>query len=223
MNNPLYKNQGIHVEVVVFTVDEGKVKTLLLQRGVGPFLGEWIVPGGAVWNNESVDDATVRELEEKTGLENVFIKQFYTFGAVDRDPRMRMVSVAYLALIDMHKVDLQHRTLETMNSKWCDIKDIPHLAFDHNKICDKALEELQHYMLNSNIAKDLFYKQFTMPELQKVYEAILDKEFDRRNFRRKLLSLGIVEKTGQIEENSNHRPGEYYRFINDRYEEIDIF
>lgn len=222
-SNPLYENQCIHVEVVVFTVDEGKVKTLLLQRGVGPFLGEWIVPGGVVFNNESIDEATVRELEEKTGLKKVFIKQFYAFGEVNRDPRMRMVSVAYLALIDMHKVDLQHRTLKTMDSKWCDIGDIPKLAFDHNQICDRALEELRHYVINSNIVKDLFYKQFTMPELQRVYETILDRKFDRRNFRRKLLSLGLVEKTGGIEENSSHRPAEYYRFVKDEYEEIDIF
>lgn len=222
LQNPLYKKQGIHVDIVVFTVDGKDVKTLLVKRSKKPFVGEWIIPGGAVYNNESIDYAAKRELKEKTGLNNLFLEQFYAFGEPKRDPRQRMVSVAYLALINKNKVNIQQKTPKTMDAGWFSIEEIPDLAFDHNKIVLKALEVLKKKLMDTNIAFEIMPAEFTLAELHFLYETILNKQIDRRNFRRKLLSIGLIESTGEKEEGVSNRPGVLYRFKERKFKEIEI-
>ena len=223
MSNPLYKNQGIHVDIATFSIEEGVVKVLLIMRGNAPFKGEWMMPGGAVYNNESTDNAAIRELKEKTGLEGVHLEQFYAFSDPNRDPRMRMISIGYLALIDKNSVKILQKTPKTINAEWFDINKIPPLVFDHNEILQKALNELRKTITKTNLVKVLLSKEFTLVELQKIYEAILGNKFDRRNFRRKFLNLGLIKPTGSQKEANGHRPAYFYRFADDEYKEIEIF
>lgn len=222
LNDPRYQNQGIHVDVVVFTVSERRIKTLLVKRAKGQFIGEWIVPGGGVYNTESIDNAAKRELLEKTGLSNVYFKQFYTFGDPKRDPRKRMISVAYLALIDEKKVAVLQKTPKTLDATWCDIKKLPKLAFDHKDIINFAVNELRHLLSESNIARSLLPNEFTLPELQEIYEIIMGEKYDRRNFRRKLLSLNVIKSTGNTVSGTAYRPAKLYKFVNSKIREVDI-
>lgn len=223
MSNPLYKNQGIHVDVATFTVENGIVKVLLIKRKNEPFAGEWILPGGAVYNNETTEFAAKRELKEKTGLVGLLLKQFFAFSEPDRDPRMRMVSIGYMALIDKNKVEVLQKTPKTIDAAWFDITHIPPLAFDHSKILNTALIELRKTVSKTNLIKVLLPDKFTLVELQKIYEAIFDEAFDRRNFRRKFLTLDLISPTGQTKEAKGHRPANYYEFIDDANKELEIF
>lgn len=223
VKNPLYENQGIHVEAATFTVEDGVVKVLLIKRKMEPFVGEWIIPGGAVRNNESAKNATLRELKEKTGLEGVHLKQFHAFTNPDRDPRKRMVAIGYLALIDKNKVEILQQTPKTLDSAWFDINNVPKLAFDHEKILKRALKELKTIIAKTNLVRTLLPENFTLSELQKIYEAIFEHNFDRRNFRRKFLSLGLIKPTGGQKEAKGHRPANYYKFIDEEFKEVDIF
>ncbi|OIP78462.1 MAG: hypothetical protein AUK17_02160 [Parcubacteria group bacterium CG2_30_44_18] len=206
LSSPRYKNQGVHVDMVVFTVDERRVKILLVRRAREPFVGQWILPGGAVYDDESVDAAAKRELKEKTGLGNIYLQQFHAFGDPKRDFRKRMVSIAYLALIDRKKVSVLQKTPKTLNARWAEVGKLPSLAFDHGEIVEFAIGELKKKLMNSNIVLNLLPKKFTLPELHNVYEIILGKMIDRRNCRRKFLRLGLIEKTGRQEKDSLRRP-----------------
>lgn len=223
MSDPKYKNQGIHVDIAIFTVEDKKIKTLLVKRARGQYIGEWIIPGGAVYNNESLDKAAERELKEKTGLSNIFIEQFHAFGDPKRDPRKRMIAIGYLALVDKNKLKILQKTPKTLDARWTDIKDLPKLAFDHKKILKMAIKNLREKLTESNIAHSIMPKEFTLPELQSVYEVLLDKELDRRNFRRKFLNLGLIKITGNKTEGNASRPANYYKFIKRDYKEIDIY
>ena len=193
----LYKNQGIHVITSLFTVEQGVVKVLLIKRKNEPFFGDWVLTGGALYNNESLEEGAYRELKEKTGIENIPIKQFKAFGRVDRSPVMRMVAIAYIGIIDSKRVNIIRKSRNTSDADWVPIDKIPHLGYDHNEILSEAIEELKKDIVNSNILKSLFPDGITIPELQKTYEAILNKKFDRRNFRKKILSLNLLEDTNQ--------------------------
>ncbi len=221
LSNPLYKNQGIHVDIATFTVENGSIKVLLIRRDTEPFVGYWGLPGGAVYNNESVEFAAKRELKEKTGLIRLHLHQFHAFSDPTRDPRMRMISIGYLALIDKTKVSALQRTPKATTARWFDIKSIPLLAFDHKTILDTALVELRKGMLKTNNIKGLLPEQFTLTELQRIYESIFDTTFDRRNFRRKFLSLGLIEPTGMLKEAKGCRPANYYRFTDVEYSEFE--
>jgi 8-oxo-dGTP diphosphatase len=223
LNDARYRNQGIHVDIVVFTLDEGRVKVLLVKRATSQFKGEWIIPGGAVYNNESIDAAAKRELFEKTGLKNVYIEQFSAFGEPRRDPRKRMVSIAYIALIDYKKVSILQKTPKTIDAEWFDVTKLPKMAFDHNEIVKSAFKKLQKLVVDSNIAYTLFPNTFTLPDLQKIYEIILGRGLDRRNFRRKFLKLGLIEHTGEHLAGNPNRPAKLYKFRSNKYQEIDIF
>jgi 8-oxo-dGTP diphosphatase len=222
LNNPRYQNQGIHTDVVVFTVENREVKILLVKRGKEPFTGQWILPGGAVYNNESVEQAAKRELIEKTGLKDLYLEQFNTFSDPNRDPRLRMISVAYLALIDKNKVSILQKTSKTMDAAWFAIDDLPKLAFDHNKIVKMAVAVLRKRLMDTNIAFAMMEPKFTLPDLQNLYEIILDQKFDRRNFRRKFINLGLIESTGDKKDGASNRPAILYEFQNKRYEEVEV-
>lgn len=211
-NNPLYKNQGIHAISSIFTVEKGITKVLLIQRKNKPFEGMWALVGGAIHNNEDLDNGASREVYEKTGIENIDLSLCNVFGKVDRSPVMRMVAVSYLGVIDSEKVKFLKETLKTSNADWFSIDNIPTLAYDHNEILKDALEKLKVEIIRSNILKHLFPNGFTLPELQKAYESILGESLDRRNFRRKILSLDLIEDTGKEIKFEGKRPAKLYCF-----------
>lgn len=211
-NKNYYKNQGIHVISAIFTVEKGVPKVLLIKRKNEPFVGEWCLTGGALRNDEDLIDGAKREIFEKSGIKNIDIYEFKTFGRVDRSPVMRMVAVCYIGVIDCNKVNVLRETTKTTNADWFRIDKIPSLAYDHEEILQYAIEFLRKKILESNILSDLFPNNFTMPELQKVYEAILNKEFDRRNFRKKILSLDIVTDINATAKFEGRKPAKLYCF-----------
>ena len=191
-NNPLYKNQGIHVITALFTVENGKFKVLLIKRKNQPFKDKWILIGGACYNNEDVYDAMKREMAEKTGLKNINFEFFNIFSKPNRSPIMRMLAVVFIGVIDSTKVKILKETSKTEDADWFLIDRIPELGYDHKEILEKSIEFLKKRIFKSQILKNLFPKTFTLPQLYNAYVSILNKAVDRRNFRKKLLSGGII-------------------------------
>lgn len=222
VKNKLYKNQGIHVITALFTIEQGITKVLLIKRKNEPFLGDWVLTGGALFNNEDLETGALRELEEKTGITGVEIKQFKAFGKVDRSPVMRMVAVGFIGIIDYKRVHLLRETKNTSNADWFPIDKIPPLGYDHEEILHDAIIELRKQIVKSNILKSLFPDGVTMPELQKTYEAILDKKFDRRNFRKKMLNLDLIVDTNKSDRFEGNKPAKVYEFKK-KIEDKDIF
>ena len=212
VRNKLYKNQGIHVITALFTVEQGITKVLLIKRKNKPFEGDWVLTGGALYNNEDLEEGALRELEEKTGISGVEIKQFKAFGKVDRAPVMRMVAIGFIGIIDSKRVHVLRETKNTSNADWFPIDKIPPLGYDHEEILHDALIELRKQIVKSNILKSLFPDGVTMPELQKTYEAILNKRFDRRNFRKKILNLNLIEDTNLSDRFEGNKPAKVYMF-----------
>ena len=202
LTNPLYKNIGIHVITSIFTIDKGVVKVLLVKRTNEPFKGMWSLVGGALYNNEKLEYAVKREIFEKSGLTDVNVYFSGVFDEIDRSPVRRMIALTYVGLIDANKVQILKKTLKTDNSEWVAIDKVKTLAGDHNNILLKGIDTL----------KGLFPKGVTIPEIQKTYEGILNKTFDRRNFRKKLLSLGIIEDTNKYIIFEGKKPAKLYKF-----------
>lgn len=212
LNYSLYKNQGIHVIASIFTVDKGEVKVLLVKRSNEPYKGMWALVGGALYNNEFLEEGMQREIFEKSGLTNVKVYPSGIFDNPSRTPDMRMIAITYIGIIDKNKVQVLKKTLKTENSDWVRLDKVKELASDHNQILKKAIETLREQIISSDILKSLFPNGFTMPEVQKTYESILDKKFDRRNFRKKLLSLGIIEDTNKYVVFEGKKPAKLYKF-----------
>ena len=195
VNNPKYENQGIHVIASIFTIDKGKLKILLVKRKNNPYQGYWALTGGALYNDEDLEDGLNREIYEKTGLEHIEVKLANVFGKKNRSPVMRMVAVTYIGIIDASKVEIAKSTLKTSNAEWFSIDEVPHLAYDHNEIITDAIKKLKEEILKTDLLKVFFPSGFTLPELQKVYESILEKKLDRRNFRKKILNMDMIIPT----------------------------
>lgn len=208
----------VTVDVLVFTVAKNKsqkqpndLKIALVKRAIPPFKGKWALPGGFVKENEPLEDAAKRELKEEAGVRNVYLEQLYTFGNPERDPRTRVITVAYFALVPTDTISLSAAT-DVSEAQWFPIKNLPELAFDHKKIIQTGVERLRSKIGYSNIAYGLLPQKFRLSDLQKVYEAILGHKLDKRNFRRKMLSLGLLEETGQKDKSGPGRPALLYRF-----------
>lgn len=212
LNNKLYKNIGIHVITTLFTVDKGVVKVLLVKRTNEPFNGYWALPGGAMYNNETLEDGAKRELKEKTGLENIKLELGNIFDDVNRSNLQRMIGVSFLGVINTKGIELQKETMKTSNADFFAIDKVPKLAYDHNIVIDKSLVILKEKILKSSILKDLLPEEFTLPELQKVYETLLNKELDRRNFRKKLLNDGIIWAVNKDAVFNGKKPAKLYCF-----------
>ena len=212
LNNKLYKNIGIHVITTLFTVDKGIVKVLLIKRTNEPFNGYWALPGGAMYNNETLEDGAKRELKEKTGLENIKLELGNIFDDVNRSNLQRMIGVSFLGVINTKGIELQKETMKTSNADFFAIDKVPRLAYDHNLVIDKSLAILKEKILKSSILKDLLPEEFTLPELQKVYETLLNKELDRRNFRKKLLNDGIIWAVNKNAVFNGKKPAKLYCF-----------
>ena len=212
LNNKLYKNIGIHVITTLFTVDKGVVKVLLVKRTNEPFNGYWALPGGAMYNNETLEYGARRELKEKTGLENIKLELGNIFDDVNRSNLQRMIGVSFLGVINTKGIELQKETMKTSNADFFAIDKVPKLAYDHNLVIDKSLAILKEKILKSSILKDLLPEEFTLPELQKVYETLLNKELDRRNFRKKLLNDGIIWAVNKDAVFNGKKPAKLYCF-----------
>lgn len=212
VQNPLYRNQGIHVIASIFTVENGEAKVLLVKRKNAPFKNQWSLVGGAVYNNEDLLDGLKREIFEKTGILNIETYFSNVFGKKDRTIPMRMIAISYIGIIDSEKVHVLKETLKTSNADWVPINKIPKLAFDHNEIVEEGLNSLREKIVNTDILKALFPHGFTIPEIQKVYESILGKKFDRRNFRKKLLSIDLIQDTNTVRNFQGNKPAKVYKF-----------
>ena len=187
LKNPLYKNIGIHVTSTIFTIDNGIVKVLLIKRTNEPYNGYWALPGGGLYNNELVLDGAKRELKEKTGIDNVDLEMFGIFDKIDRSPLERMIGIGFIGVMDKKKANLLSTTLKTSNSDWVDINKIAVLAYDHNEVLKEGINKLRELIQTTDILKSLFPDEFTLAELHQVYESILNKTLDRRNFRKKMI------------------------------------
>lgn len=209
-NGPLTRH-AIAVDIVLFTIQDGTLKALLVKRQRLPHRGAWALPGGIVGLDESVDAAALRELQEETNIGNIYLEQLYTFGEPDRDPRGRVISVAYYALVNWQQFQLKVRR-RVVEASWFPVKRLPALAFDHQRIVDYALERLRNKINYTTIGFQLLPRQFTLTGLQGSYEVILGRRLDKRNFRRKMLQLGILKATREFQASGRQRPARLYTF-----------
>ncbi len=218
-SNYEYPRPALTVDCVVFGFDEQDLKVLLIQRALPPFEGKWALPGGFVHVDESLEAAALRELAEETGVSKVFLEQLYTFGDVDRDPRERVVSVAHYALVKLSDHRIQAAT-DARNAAWFAVSDPPSLAFDHDRILAAALERLKGKVRYQPIGFELLPPKFTLSQLQHLYEAILETSLDKRNFRKKILAMGILEELDEVEQDVAHRAARLYRFDRQAYRDL---
>jgi 8-oxo-dGTP diphosphatase len=214
-----YPRAAVSVDCVVFGLDEQELKVLLIQRDGEPFVGRWALPGGFVDVAETLDAAALRELREETGLDKLFLEQLYTFGAVDRDPRERVISVAYYALVKLSDHRVQAAT-DARNAAWFALDDLPRLAFDHQHILETAHARLRGKVRYQPIGFELLPNKFTLRQLQQLYECVLDRPLDKRNFRKKLLSMGLLEELDEVECDVAHRAARLYRFDRKQYQSL---
>ena len=206
------------VDIVIFTLREGSLQVLLVKRGVPPFEGQYAIPGGFIRGDESLEEAALRELHEETGVRNVFLEQLYTFGDPKRDPRGRVITVAYYALIASDKLSLVAGA-DAAEAQWFPASGVPPLAFDHKSILDYALERLRNKLEYTTVGFQLLAEKFTLGELQVVYEAILGRPLDKRNFRRKLALLGILKPLREWQR-TGRKPAQLFRFAAARFEKL---
>jgi 8-oxo-dGTP diphosphatase len=205
------------VDLVIFTYHSTQLHALLIKRGIEPFKGHWALPGGFVRDGESVSDAAARELEEETGLQAEFLAQLAVFGEPNRDPRAQVVSAAHFALIPNPTRPPEART-DAADARWWPIEQIPTLAFDHEDILDFSIGHLRSRIRTEPIAFRLLPDEFTLSELQGLYEAVFLRKFDKRNFRKKLQSLEVLRSTGRTAEGRPNRAPELFRFDQTLYQ-----
>ena len=208
-----YPRPAVTVDIILFTFYAGDLKVLLIQRKGEPFQSKWALPGGFVGMDEDLSVAARRELAEETSVTDVYLEQLYTFGQPDRDPRGRVITVAYFALLSADQtagLQLQSNS-DADDVRWWSMYALPELAFDHARILDYAMQRLRWKLEWTALGFLLLPAEFTLSELQKVYERVLDEPLDKRNFRRKMLATDVLEGTGNIRE-GDHRPAKLYRF-----------
>jgi len=211
----------VSVDIIVFGFEDNKLKLLIGKRQMDPGRGEWSLYGGFVGANESVDEAARRVLFELTGLKNLYMKQVHTFGAIDRDPGERVISVAYCALINVKDYDIN--LLEEHGVQWVELNKMPLLYSDHNDMVKRAITLLRRRINTEPLSFNLLPDLFTLTQLQHVYEAVLGEEIDKRNFRKRIKSIDFIEKTELIDKLTSKRGAALYRFNKRLYAEDPSF
>ena len=212
-----YPRPAVTTDCVIFGYDGKELKVLLIERGIEPFKGCWAFPGGFLNMDEDALAGARRELKEETGLENAFIEQFHTFSEPGRDPRGRVITIAHYALVKIQEVEGGD---DAAQARWFPIGEVPPLAFDHDRILRMAMSRLKERIHFEPVGFELLPDVFTMPELQNLYESILEVHFDRRNFASKMLKLGILEDTGDRPAGASSRIPVSYRFNKEKYNEL---
>ena len=213
------QNIEIAVDAIVFGYSkEDGVRLLLIKRKYNPFKGEWAIPGGFVLDNESLEDAVERELQEETGVKINYLEQLYTFGKPDRDPRRRIISVAYFGLVKSSQFEKLNAATDAEEAQWFNIKELPKLAFDHQEILKMAIERLRAKITYQPIGFELLDQKFPFSDLEHLYAALLDRPIDRRNFKKKVMSLGILEELDEKAKSTGAgRPGNLFQFNKTTY------
>ncbi len=207
-----YETPLITVDIVLFTVIQNSLRVLLIQRKNPPYKHMWAMPGGFIHMGETLEEAAARRLREETNAEHVYLEQLGAFGEPRRDPRARVLTVAYYALVSAEKLHIEAQD-NAENVSWFSVDELPELAFDHREIVDKALLRLKEELETSTVAFQLLPEKFTLTELQRVYELILGKQLDKRNFRKKILATGILQDIGETKMDGYHRPAQLYSFV----------
>lgn len=212
-----YPHPAVTADCVIFGFDGLLIKILLIKRGIEPFKDKWALPGGFMKIDETAEECAKRELEEETGLKNTSVEQLYTFSDVNRDPRERVITIAHYALVKLSEVTGGD---DATSANWFSLKEIPSLAFDHDRILRMAVNHLKERICFEPIGFELLPKIFTMTELQNLYEAILEVKFDRRNFYNKMLKLGILSEAEPRPVNASRRMPTKYSFNAEKYAEL---
>ena len=216
-----YKSQEgilVAVDCIIFGFDGQQLQALLIKRGFEPEKGKWSLMGGFVNPNESTDDAAIRVLYQLTGMKNIYMEQLYCFSNVNRDAAGRVISVAYFALINI--AEYSEQLQQDHEARWFPMDKIPYLIFDHKEMMAKAKERLQQKVSNHPIGFELLPEKFTLPQLQNLYEAIYEQELDKRNFTRKILALGILNKLNEKEKESSRKGAFYFVFDKNKYSKL---
>jgi 8-oxo-dGTP diphosphatase len=212
----------VTVDAVVFGYSKNEgVSVLLIQRKYPPYKDLWALPGGFVLDEESLEDAVQRELQEETGIRVNYMEQLYTFGQPGRDPRQRIISVAYFALVKSSMYQQLKASTDAENVQWFNIKKLPQLAFDHKDIVNTAIQRVRVKIRYQPIGFELLDKKFPFSDLEKLYMALLDREIDRRNFAKKMLALNMLDETNEVAKaEGKGRPSKMYQFNKKRYQEL---
>ncbi len=210
---------AVAVDCVVFGLDDEDLKVLLIVRDQAPFEGHWALPGGFVGRDETLEQAARRELEEEAGLKRVYLEQFCAFDAIGRDPRGRVLSVAYYALVNVRDHRVRAAT-DARRAAWVAVKKAPPLAFDHKTILRLALQRLKEKVRHQPTGFELLPPKFSLSQLRNLYETILERSLDKRNFRRKVLHLGFLDDTGEVETGVSHRAARLYQFNKSKYRRL---
>lgn len=216
-----YERPGLTVDCVIFGLDleEESLRVMLIERDLEPFAGMWAVPGGFVRAGESLEDAAARELREETGIADVFLEQLYTFGEPRRDPRGWVVSVAYYALVSPEKYHVAAAT-DAREARWFPVTHLPKLAFDHGEILKTALSRLRGKLTYAPIGFELLPEKFTIKQLQRLYEIVLGRKLDNRNFRKKIFGMDVLRELGETQKGVPHRAARLYRFDERKYKHL---
>ena len=214
-----YFNFALSVDCVVFGFDNKTLKVLLIKSKMDPYIGQWSLIGDMITTDEELDAAADRILEYRTGLKNVFLKQVKAFGQLHRHPLGRVVTIAYVALVRIKDYEISTENMQN-EAHWHHVTHIPSLAFDHNEILDYCLNTLRKKIREEPVGFTLLPDKFTIFELQSLYESILNEKIDKRNFRKKILSMQILEPCNEIQKGVPHRPAKLYRFNRDKYKEL---
>jgi len=215
-----YARPALAVDCVVFGLDDDDLKVLLIQRGMEPFVGRWALPGGFVHMDETVEEAARRELREEAGIDRAVLEQLHVFSSIERDPRERVVSVAHYALVKLSEHAVRAAT-DAREAAWFGVDDLPKLAFDHDVIVEMAIGKLRTRVTQTPIGIELLPKKFTLTQLQRVYEKVLDREIDKRNFRKKVLATGLLIETDEVEQDVAHRAARLFRFDEKAYRKLE--
>ncbi len=215
------QNIKVAVDAIVFGYAESTLHVLLIKQKFGSMKNTWVLPGGFVKDNESLAEAVHRELKEETGVELKYLEQLYTFGDVARDPRARVISVAYFGTVNPETIDLQPTT-DAEDARWFPVNEIPKLGFDHEEIIYVARERLKAKLSYQPIGFELLSSEFPFSDLENLYKTILssDAVIDRRNFRKKIMSFGFVEETGEVQKSGSGRPAKLFRFNHSKYRRL---
>lgn len=216
-----YERPGLTVDCVIFGLDleEESLKVVLIERDLEPFAGRWAIPGGFVRNGETLEAAAMRELQEETGITDVFLEQLYTFGDPARDPRGWIVSVAYYALVSPDKHSI-HAATDARQARWFPVTALPRLAFDHAVMLRTALERIRGKLTYAPIGFELLPHKFTIKQLQKLYEIVLGMKLDNRNFRKKIFGMDVLQELLEMQQGVPHRAARLYQFDERKYQRM---